>query len=226
MPLPTKVASIDVLTEALTLHGWNFTKDAATVRVPDEDTDYASRYSSRRRMGRKDVPGFAVSFDNGVPAAGRHYDGDSVRGVLYFTEKGSYIAEMTRQDYPIAKGMPLKDVLALVAKRSKAEIDRKRDLRAEQEEQRLAEAIQKADAEVEAAHAAYLPARHAAILSLAYLTSSTDSTEVSVGRLLDALAKDEALIAYRNAEWALEQANSKAASARAYYQSSEARGFL
>lgn len=220
----TQTTSLETLSEALANHGWQFTVEAATVRVPDESVDYSSRYSSRRRLGRKDAPGFAVRIDNGVTSTSR-YDSDRVSTDLYFTEDGRYIAEMTRDAYPVRKGMPLKDVLALVAERSKAEHERKQAVLAERNEAYAAEQIAKADAEVEvkaeAASAAAAPALEAVI-------AITGLPEHVARSVLDALVGDQGqpIQAFGARLWEVNQAREQASRARADYQRKESNGFL
>lgn len=220
----TKTTSLETLSEALANHGWQFTVEPATIKVPDESRDYSSRYSSRRRLGRKDAPGFVVKIANKVGIADHLSYGDDISASLYFTEEGAYVAEMTKGSYPISKASPLKTVLEVVANQSPAEIQRKRDWRKERAKQSAAEDIAKADAKVAEARAAAQDARYDAVMRLAQITGHSRDT---AARILDALASEvgQPINAYVGLDWEARKAEERAQYARDQYLAGEKRGW-
>jgi hypothetical protein len=155
MPTSTKQTSLQRLTAALTEHGWQFTTEETTVKVPDKENPYRKQtYSSRNHYPLKSVPAVKVKASNGTKSDPKHFSAT-------FTAEGAYLSDKTTGSYPFSYYTALKAVLPNIEKnsataletRAEAEESKKVAQQAE-EEQRVAEAFAAASEAEQAAKAA------------------------------------------------------------------------
>lgn len=149
--MSAKPTSLKKVLTALDTHGHTYEVADSQVRVPDEDhPGFGGGAFRRHRVPKKQVPGTVVV----VKGHWGFYETVEQQVRLYFTETGSYVADMTTGGYPFRKGWSLTNVLETLARYAPSAV-------AERKAQREQEAQEKDEREAREVAEAYAAATQA-----------------------------------------------------------------